>query len=281
MPAPTLKLERPPIIHVLAAIRFNPLAAAELEGASTAMLRALRDHGYLEKVTALDQNYNIVLPHLDDQGEVIQPPKVELTQKKSLVFVRNDKLVSVTVSEVGFSFQATQYSNFPQFCEELMTCLACVSNSLDGAYKQVWRLGLRYVNLIPLDPEKPSSFWVHDELLGRPLEKLEAIHHHSSIERLYVVDKGRLSIRFSDIEGQPPLPPGINPVGLKMPATVANFLPNGRFAILDLDRFHAERFDFDLKSIKTELERFNHLLTTYFSACTTDDAKKIWGILSK
>lgn len=273
------KFQNPPLVHVLAAIRINPVG--EIESYIGAITKALRNEGYLDRLDSEHQNYNIELGNFDPGGEAIQVPKVVKSLKKSWIFVHKLKTQTITVSEDLIAFQSSVYSDFEAFHDELMRCFDCIQACVEGSIKQLRRLGLRYVNLMSLGNMKSPSDWICKELLGCDLNKITDALHYNKIERLYIVSSGNLAVRYSDLPGQQPIPTGINPLGLAIPKLVHDILSDGkaRFGLLDLDCYSDKVEDLNIEKMQTKLQDFNHSLQSFFGACTTDEAKELWGIV--
>lgn len=269
------KYKSPPVIHVLAVLRVNPVE--EIAEYIDQMTKALRPLGYLDRIVSEDRNVNIKLDEWRASEDGTLSPEFDVTNKKAWVFIHRSKEYSLTIADDKVAFQCSRYQEFSVFEKNFSDAFKVVSEHVSGSYIETRRLGLRYVNLMALDDSKPSSFWIRSELLGADLEGIEDFHHHTNIERLYDVPPGLLAVRYSDLKGQGPLPQGINPLGLAIPDAVMKVLERGpRFLLLDLDRSNSDTEDFEVERVFEHLRNFNHSLQQFFNACTTEDAKKIW-----
>lgn len=271
------KYKSPPVIHVLAVIRLNPVE--EIAEYIDGITKALRTLGYLDRIDSEDRNISIKLDELQASEDGTLSPHFDVSKKSAWVFVHRSKEYSFTIAEDKVALQSSIHRDFATFGQRFSEAVNVVSGLVSGAYVEVRRLGLRYVNLMILDEDKTPAFWVCPELLGSELRGISNAHHHTHLERLYEVEPGVLAVRYTDLKGQGPLPLGVNPLGLTIPEAVMHVLNNGpRFLLLDLDRSHSNTEDFNVQRISTQLESFNHSLQRFFNACTTEDAKKIWRV---
>lgn len=270
------RYKNPPVVHVLAVVHLNPLGEL-IEGYINDLTGPLRALGYLDKIESEDLNFNINFLEWRTAEDGTTSPKLNVIKRKAWVFVHRSKRYSITISEDKVAFQCSEYEDFSSFEEGFAKAFRLLAKVVGENYVETRRLGLRYVNLLRLSDARPPAFWVRSDLLGGELGGIGHSRHHTFIERLYEVPPGLLAIRYSDLVGQPPLPIGINPLGLSIPKAVeAALTKDSRYALLDLDRSHHTSEDFDCEAVLRQFQAFNHSLQDFFTACTTDQAKTIW-----
>lgn len=269
------RYKNPPVVHVLAVVHLNPVD--EIEEYINEVTRSLRALGYLDRIESEDLNLNINFLEWRTAEDGSTSPKLNVTKRKAWVFIHRSKEYSLTVSEDKLAFQCSKYEHFAVFEERFVEAVRAVAAEVGNNYVEVRRIGLRYVNLFSLEDGKDSSFWVSEKLLGSGLDGITDLHHHTLVERLYETTPGHVAIRFSDLQGQPALPLGLNPLGLSIPPAIAEVLPGTRrFALLDLDRFSQVTEDFSSDTVFERFRSFNHSLQEFFNVCTTERAKEFW-----
>jgi len=270
MAAENFRLGESPLVHVLALVEFNPIE--EISQLKAVVAQALRPYGFLDVETATIQNFDVNLA----------THELAINASEALVFSHTDRTRVVNLTKNFVAYQVSSYTTFEAFAGGLLEVLNVVSSQVKGI-REVRRLGLRYINLIVLEPgSKQLNTWVIPELIGRSLPGFSEERIYSTVEQRYKISNGFLAIRCSDSPGQPVLPEGINPLGLRVPKTVVNILQNShRFLMLDLDAFCHQRGNFSVEEIQTSFTEFNDVLTDAFIATTTDKAKEKWGATTK
>lgn len=263
MGATGFRLRKSPLVYVLAQIVVNPVA--NLQKYIDDIQDRLRKAGFIDFKQINAQSLTIEA----------ESNRISLGQKSVWTFMTRDRRTAVIASPDSIVVQTSSYEHFAAFCEKVIQVLSAAHDAIVGGYAVRRRLGLRYVNLIPAEPQGPTvSDLLKPGLLGMSFNKAGVGEAFRRVDTTFpMMGKGLLSVRFSDVPGQPPLPLGIEPFGMEI---FRGAPVEGRFGLLDIDRYHDGEVDFDLESIRSDLACFNADAEDAFRQAVTDAALKYW-----
>ena len=277
----SFQLERPPLVHVVSLLEFNPVEEGELKKFVEELAIGLRSFGFLDYKDKVIYNvgFNLDVNWSVENNIHDQLKPIEHSTSTSYVFIHTDNKLNFVVTRNFVALQASIYENFQTFCDVLMSCLEIVKKTIQG-FVEVRKVGLRYINLIPLAESKASE-WIHGQLLGSDLEAFKGYTYSNKIERLYQLDNGWLALRCNDLlKDSPPIPQGVDLTGLQIPSSIqklASKVPIDPFMFFEIDRVSTDKRKFDLTVLRELFVEFNTAAEKAFIGCTTDEARESWG----
>jgi uncharacterized protein (TIGR04255 family) len=258
------RLKNPPLIHVLIQVVVDPYL--KIGTRIPDLQEALRPLGFVDFQEAAQQHLNFDVT----SGEV------QVGLSKHWYFLSKDRSTRLSVGQNSVVLQRTTHTHFEDLKELLVKSIRETSQVWPEGHQVRHRLGLRYVNLlIPKDESVHPARFVAPGFQGIEGVSGSKAGGARKVECFAEFDRGQVAVRYSDVPGQPPLPPGIEPIGMmqKLP------LPNKRFALLDIDRYEEKKRDYSLGELEADLTQFNKdAEQTLLASCTKEALEDEWGI---
>jgi uncharacterized protein (TIGR04255 family) len=259
-PLPPLLLSRPPLILVLAQVKFSPVLS--MEGFVPEIQEDLRKDypGYKESKS---------------QEILLRDGNLVLAQPLRWLFSDRTRQEAVALTPDFVVLQTSRYKSFDDFSGRLGSILEQVHARVGiGLWE---RIGLRFINRIVPGSGEPFSDYVHPGLAGVPKSTLS----HQGLEFMQAVT--RCEVRTNTAMGsqlvirtfeQASLPPGLENEDLLIPEP-----PQGSDTLLlDIDHFVSGRKEaFDPENIVATAWDLHHFSDRAFRACTTQKALRTWG----
>ncbi|MBI5154706.1 TIGR04255 family protein [Candidatus Poribacteria bacterium] len=263
MPTKPLRLDNPPLVHVLAQVVSDPFL--NISKCIAEMQEGLRLLGFVD--IKLTQQPNVMIDPVEGQ--------VSFGSISQWHFFTKDKRSSLVVSQNGFALQTNRYDHFAPFGELFASTASKLHLALPGGYKVRKRLGLRYANLIlPEDRSVPPHVFVQPGLRGMTSNAVDSATASRRVETYFTKpDHGILAVRYMELPNQPLLPPGLEAFGMALPRVT---WAGQRFGLLDLDRYSEQDVDFDLDDLLADLTTFNADIEVAFVEAVTEDAVMEW-----
>lgn len=250
---PALKLERSPLVFVLAQLRFS--AVLQLERFVPEIQERVRHKGFP------------LFAQLQSRGVRIGP-KTEFFSNTRYAFMNKDQSAAVILAPDFVVLETNKYDVFERFVGEFENVLSIIGDVAKPAVAE--RLGLRYVDLMRGDYTKN----VVPGLAGLPLAPLGVKSVQARLEFVGSAPQGNFIIRLHQVEGRF-LPPDLDPIPLRY--TDLEVPPGEVVSLLDLDSFDLEQRDFEPRALVTKMWQLHDFTDRAFRSCVTTDALKAWG----
>lgn len=252
-----LKLQRSPLILVLAQVRFAPVLL-------------LKDFIPVIQEELRRQKFS------DYRAEQIQQvmlagAEVKTEQVNRWVFASRDRREAVIIAPDFLVYETSNYDVFETFLARLEPVLALLREKISPDFAS--QVGLRYVDLIRPAGGKPASDFLCASLRGLSPEKLNAT---SALQQFIIqaqTPHGELTVRSFESSGEGTLPPDLASAHIELSL---NFDTNEQCRILDIDHINRGRADFDPSMLSKRLWDLHGPSEDAFLAATTPEAIDFW-----
>jgi len=186
-------------------------------------------------------------------------------------FVNKTNTTSIQLNLDAITVYTTQYTRFEDLEETIKLAVTTLHEIV--APSQVHRYGLRYVNVIPIDPGSAFDQWVPPNLLGYP--NLPNANRIGSFSETVMVTEllSRLVARCITMHNGIPLPADLMSCRLNLPFTSPI---TGSFVILDNDHGRISPEDFDPIVAVEAIASLHDLLELTFQTSVTPQALETW-----
>jgi len=255
-------LSKPPVFYTLAQFKFNAIVG--MSEYIPKFQENMRRNGFPDFRQENQLTMNI--RRMDESQ-----PEFQNIQQSRWSFSNSQNTAGYLLLTDSLVYHTTAYESFQKFSKKALDGLNLLHKLIDLAY--VERIGLRYLDAI--SPVNDDSI---DKYLNSSLMGLSSIIGgkvtHSYSETQTQLEVGTLVARTVITENGLALPPDLFPLQL-------NLLPNfaslsEKNAVLDIDCFVAQRFDFDIKRTQNLLQSAHDSITNAFRASVTDYALSVW-----
>lgn len=253
---PTMKLERSPLILVLAQIRFNPV---------------LKMADFVPSIQEAMRGEGMVRYRQEETQQVVFGPVVKTNQTTRWVFSNREQNQAVVLANDFFVFEVSNYDVFESFVESLQSLLLHIKREASLSFST--QVGLRYVDLVQPGGGRSVDDFISPSLRGLSASDLgvEVANHQFAIQ--CQTDLGTLYFRSYENTGEQFLPPDLQTEHLKFPEAAAS---SDEFRILDFDHVGAGEVEFEGNALSERLWKLHDYTKRAFKAATTDEAIKHW-----
>jgi len=254
---PALRLERNPLVIVLAQTRISPIL--RLAEHVPQIQEALRHIGF-PRFAEIQQP---TLSTIVGGG----PPTISLASKYS--FVDRTSSSAVVLSSEFITFEVTKYESFEAFVDRWGEVMRLVGDIIKPDL--VERIGLRYVDLIQPRAGERVEDWLKAGLQGLELDltevqsRFEVVARTKDGEFVFRATRPRTGI----------IPPDLQPFELTVePADVPR---DGGYVVLDFDHYSAVPRDYNVDELVQAFWQLHDFVDLAFRSSVTDAALKAWG----
>ncbi|MGH9501352.1 MAG: TIGR04255 family protein [Terriglobales bacterium] len=255
--APALRLKNPPLIYVVAQVRFSHVVAIEKYVAE--IQEALRHKGFPRFLKG--QVHEIAF-------QADGAPKFNVVDR--FEFQDKDSSLGIVLQPNSVAIHTNRYLNYERFEENAQIALMAVHRALNISLSE--RIGLRYVNLIRLGSGEKWSEYLDQGLLGLDPNSVGVRSWTSRAEFFGATQAGTLAVRCS--QSEQPLPPDLSVNTLKL----ATDLEKGEIVTtLDFDHYVEKISDFKVSSVMAIFGQLHESLDTVFSTAVSPKALTKWG----
>lgn len=257
------KLKLPPLFYTLAQIYFNPIE--QMQSAYVPRIQeALRLLHYPDFKQDTVHSINI--------RKTDKPiPEIENSTQNRWRFTNTAGDEGYLLLNNSIVFQTTNYISFDDFSDKVIKGLNLVNDIIQLSY--VERIGLRYLNVVQTERHDNIDKFVQSSLLGLTSIKNGEINQTFS-EIQATINNGTLVSRTVTNKKGISLPPDIFPMLLK-PLTKFEVF-EGKSVTLDLDYVVAQRFDFNIETVREQLCSSHDIITDAFHESITEHALSVW-----
>ena len=254
---PALHLQRAPLIYVVAQVRFSAVVA--IEKYVPEIQEKLRHKGFPRFVRG--QVHEIAF-------QADGAPKFSAVER--FEFQNKEASLGIVLQSNSVAVHTNSYSNYEAFEEYTKTALMAVHGIANINLSE--RIGLRYVNLIRLQPGEKWADYLHQGLLGIDHGAVGVKKWVSGSQFLGETAVGQLAVRCS--QSEQPFPPDLIISSLSYSMSLAK----GEIVMtLDLDHFLEQASDFKVGAVMATLEQLHESLDTVFTTAVTPKALIKWG----
>jgi uncharacterized protein (TIGR04255 family) len=252
------KLTNPPVVYVLAQVRFNAILSMEK------FIPEIQEQ--FRKIYPKFQKGVTQSLHIGADGQ----PK-ESIQVHRWEFSNKEQTTGFVLQVDSFVFHTSDYENFESFLSQLSDALSVINKILD--IDLIERLGLRYIDVIAPNGGKTLNDYLNPGIAGLPYEELDVELTVSFYETVTKSDLGKLVLRTLKNFDAVNMPQDLFPVNLKLknPATKGNLS-----ALLDSDHYIEKTMDYDLNEIQNYFSKLQALISKSFWSAITEVAVNKW-----
>lgn len=238
----------------------------------------LRDQATLE---AIGGAVRAVLPLLESGSTAnfsFEASVGTMAASESMPFLRafnRARTVSAAVSVQSLTVSATEYRDFEDFLNVILTCLGALSQRVPDA--SVTRVGLRYIDEVRAPVEIKSSDqwseWISGQLLAPTgLVSSEAVEGISGSLVYHRTDESRVHFRWGEAYGGSVLDSSL---ALRR---LTEFPRESRFFVLDVDSFWEPSLaqPLDVSALVSRLGELHTPAGLIFAAAITDEGRQMF-----
>jgi uncharacterized protein (TIGR04255 family) len=258
----TPKMKLAPVFYTLAQVQFNPIA--KMSDYVAPLQERLRRSGFPD--FREEKQFELTIRRLDESQPDVQPQ-----QHLRWSFTNAERTEGYLLVANTLVFHTTAYDNFANFLEKTISGLKLVHEIVELAY--IERVGLRYLDaIVPIENDTLPQY-LNPSLLGLSAT-LGGNLRHSFTETVTDIENGTLVARALSSEGGLALSPDLFPLQLALQKRFTEI--NCQHTVLDLDYFLANRINFDITNIETQLINTHSIITNAFEVSLTDYARERW-----
>jgi len=256
-----LHLDRSPLVHVLAQVRFAPVLTIE---------------NYVPGIQEHLRKEDFPLFNVRTLRSIEFGPQVTQTESKNWVFGNQDASAALVLTQNSLVLETNAYSSFERFLEPLVCALRILMETAGPSFSE--RIGLRYVDAVRPRQDEPLSDYLAPGLLGLDFESLGLA---AGIFRFEATaqsgdDSHMIFKVLQQAEGSL-LPPDLRQTGLDYTELQGDLNDGELITLLDIDHFRTKREKFDPDTVERELWKLHDLTDRTFRNVTTDKALRVWG----
>ena len=256
-PPPEVPLTDPPLVRVIAQVRF-PLIASLEKGESIASFQE-----------AIRKLYPVLRPE-EERSVVLGPKGVVDTTRSNTLWRFNEARGAwrVTLAPDFLAVETTKYTSREDFMERLRRVLNALKEHVDPQVLD--RLGVRYIDRVSGENLSALPQLVRPEVAGILGSPLAAHAHHAVSQNVFILpgDAGQITARWGLLAPQSTIDPAaLDPI-------------DERSWILDADAFQSfqagsRRLDVD--SVVDQARGFAERIYTIFRWAVTDEFLRRYG----
>jgi uncharacterized protein (TIGR04255 family) len=251
-----------PVFYTLAQVQFNPIA--RMSDYVGSIQERLRRSGFPD--FRPENQLEILVRRVEGL-----PPDIQQQQQMRWSFTNTQQTEGYLLFSSNLVFHTSDYITFEDFLAKTISGLELIHEIVELAY--IERIGLRYLDaIVPSEPDLLPQY-LNSSLLGFS-EAVTGNLKHSFTETVTEITNGALVTRAVISQGNLALPPDLFPLQLRLKPRFAEI--NGRHAVLDTDLSISGRSDFDINTVKAQLEKAHDLTTNIFKNSVTGHARNQW-----
>jgi len=251
LPPTEVPLQDPPIVRVIAQVRFPTILAI----------------GNPSKIADFQERIRETYPILNEeevQRIVEIPGSVPKIRGESVWrFQDRDRQWRASLATGFLALETTRYESRRDFMDRLRKLLDALESTLRP--QEASRLGVRYIDRMAGEAADKISEMIRPEVLGVSLSQIGSATRHMLTQSLFRAEEGSIQARWGH------LPPGVtsDPDLLKP-------IPEQSW-VLDLDMYSDEPREFVAEDLSSAAERFAARTYSLFRWMVTDEFLRFYG----
>lgn len=260
-------LKNAPVYFSVIQAKFNPVPAM--------------DQLYVGKIQDLLRKEGFVnfKPETGQVLEVKPGEKSSVKEVKSWHMSNEAQTAGYVLNSDSITFRTTDYKSRVEFLASFFQGLKVVHEVVELSH--INRLGLRYLSAVIPNQEETIK-----EYLSSPLSDLNVGERVSRLSEVRLLTelpetstKGQLIARVFGSNSQLGYPADMVPNGLVPKSEFSNQFSNQsvyNHAVIDIDHFSDERFEFKLEEIQTRIKDLHLILKRAFVESVSKHALEVW-----
>lgn len=259
---PVERLSNPPLVLVLAVIKFAQLPAKDFEDAILQLHRVIRkEYPGIER--GKDKNIQVLFNQQEDQLH----QEVKQTEEPSVTFSSSDSSWLIKINTTSLAVFTRKYISF----ENLLDKISGIINQLEKkiGITHTSNMGLRYINRIDINTDTGFNDSITDGFLQPKIIEFEAMAG-SDMVNIYQAHSGWCILRTSlKIQGHE-VPNDLLPIAHKMRFALEPV--NNIFASIDIDSntMSHDYIEFNIEGIRNCFSELHSLVKIAFGSVLTD-----------
>ena len=259
---PVERLSNPPLVLVLAIVKFAPLPVNKFEDAVLQLHDLIRkEYPGIEK--GKDKNIQVLFNELEDQFH----QEIKHTEEPSVTFTSSDASWLIKINTTSLAVFTRKYISFEDLLEKVSQIIDLLAGKAGITHTS--NIGLRYINRIDINTETAFDDSIVSGFLQPKIVEFKAMAGSDMIN-VYQADTGWCFIRTSlKIQGSA-IPNELLLIAHKMKQGVEPV--NNVFAAIDIDTntMSHDFVDFDLDGVKKNLTALHSLAKIAFGSVLTE-----------
>lgn len=259
---PVERLSNPPLVLVLAVIKFAPLPAKDFEDA------ILQLHGVIRKeYPGIEKGKDKNIQFLFNAGEDQLHQEVKQIEEPSVAFTSSDSSWLIRINTSSLAIFTRKYVSYDDLLERISFIIENLAQKANIIYTS--NIGLRYINKIDINPETGFDGSVINGFLQPKIQGFKAMAGSDMIN-VYQADQGWCMLRTSlRIEGYE-VPNELLPIAHKMRFAIEPV--NNIFASIDIDSntMSHNYVEFNLERIRSCFSELHSLAKIAFGSVLTE-----------
>ncbi len=259
---PVERLSNPPLVLVLAVIKFAPLPSKDFEDAVLQLHGAIRkEYPGIEK--GKDKNIQVLFNEQEDQFH----QEIKHTEEPSVTFTSSDASWLIKINTTSLAVFTRKYISFEDLLEKVSRIINLLAEKAGITHTS--NIGLRYINRVDINTETGFDDSIVSGFLQPKIGEFNAMAG-SDMVNIYQADPGWCILRTSlRIQGHE-VPNELLPITQKMKFAIEPV--NNVFASIDIDSntMSNDYIDFNLESIKNCLSELHSLVKIAFGSVLTE-----------
>jgi uncharacterized protein (TIGR04255 family) len=258
------RLENPPLVAVLARVRFTPiLKIADYIPDFQDLVRKHGFPGFRQK-------------DVQEMKFARNNPPQELN-RRFWQFVNADNSVILSLAADFITLTVTNYASFAAFSESFAFVLKNIAELLTPASSL--NMGFRSINVIEAPAESPDHIWefIQPGLHGIDQRSLDTKHFHHYYRYWSETTDGKLTISARYVHAKDAIPQDIRSENMAMKRQ----FDDSRYVFaLELDHItsgNSAVIPFEQKAILSKMTRLHDTVNKGFLTCVTPKALEGWG----
>jgi uncharacterized protein (TIGR04255 family) len=256
---PALKLQKSPLVLVLAQARIAPV---------------LKMADYIDDIQERLRRGGLPRFSAEEDVQIQVSPTAVVQRTPRWEFQSKDQTRGVVITQEFIAVQTTSYNVYDDFEKFFAEPLRVLGEIAEPSLVQ--RIGLRYVDLIRTEPGQQLETYLKPGLHGLNAADIGARDMLARFEMLARTDVGILRMRCLQANDGSCFPPDLSSNTLRS-AVAEDLQPGELVTMLDLDHFNNDPMDYDPEQLVRCIGDLHDSLDRAFRAAVTEEALTAWG----
>lgn len=259
---PVERLSNPPLVLVLAVIKFALLPPKDFEEAIHQLHSVIRTE-YPGIELGEDKNIEVLFNEQEDQLH----HSIKQTKEPSVTLTSSDSSWLIKINTTGLAVLTRKYVSFDDLLDKTSKIITQLSTIISITHTK--NIGLRYINRIDIDTEYGFEKSVVNGFLQPKIGEFKAMAG-SDMVNIYQADSGWCIIRTSLRTQGHEVPNDLLPIAHKMRFAMEPV--NNVFAAIDIssNTMSPDYTEFNLEHIENRLSELHSLVKIAFGSILTE-----------